>query len=110
MNVINKEGFGVGVCSADINQDGQVDFLLTVYGNDILYINQKGESFKQIQMDNEKNHTNGQPIALLRIWIMMVIWTFMCGGIHYLRWTVINLAKQGKDLIEVIITLVITQE
>lgn len=36
---------GMGICSADINQDGWVDFLITSYGTDILYINQNGEKF-----------------------------------------------------------------
>jgi len=39
------ESRGMGICSADINQDGWNDFLITNYGDDMLYINQGGNKF-----------------------------------------------------------------
>jgi len=44
-------GKGMGICSADINQDGWVDFLITNYGNDFLYINNKGKNFVRRNLD-----------------------------------------------------------
>ena len=35
----------MGICTADINGDGWIDFLLTNFGEDLLHINQAGEGF-----------------------------------------------------------------
>jgi hypothetical protein len=51
--MITSDSRGMGVCSADINQDGWVDFLITNYGNDILYINHNGEKFSTHQLDSK---------------------------------------------------------
>ncbi len=44
----------MGICSADINQDGWVDFLLTSYGHDKIYINQNGKGFNSYNLDRKK--------------------------------------------------------
>ena len=44
----------MGVCSADINQDGWVDFLITSYGLDRIYLNQQGKGFKSFNLDQKK--------------------------------------------------------
>lgn len=43
----------MGVCSADINQDGLTDFLLTAFGPDILYINNGGNKFVAHELDDK---------------------------------------------------------
>ena len=50
----NSNDISMGICSADVNQDGWVDFLLTRYGNDLLFINQAGKSFVGSPIDQEK--------------------------------------------------------
>ncbi|MFK8012074.1 MAG: CRTAC1 family protein [Marinicellaceae bacterium] len=50
-NTTNKALRGMGVCSADINQDGWVDFLITSVETDMLYINQQGKNFKAQPLD-----------------------------------------------------------
>ncbi len=55
MNVENSDGNSMGICSADVNQDGWIDFLVTSFGSDWLYINQQGQSFKQSKLDTGDN-------------------------------------------------------
>ncbi len=51
MRVVQKGHYSMGVCSADINQDGWIDFALTAHGNDKIFINQGGKTFKQKNID-----------------------------------------------------------
>lgn len=46
-------GKGMGICSADINQDGWIDFLITNYGDDLLFINNAGKNFSRKNLDSE---------------------------------------------------------
>ncbi len=54
---LNTKGKGMGVCSADVNQDGWVDFLITNYGDDVLYINHQGKTFKSQNLDPKPQTT-----------------------------------------------------
>ncbi len=42
----------MGVCSADVNQDGWPDFLITAAGQDKLYLNNKGKTFQTQVLDD----------------------------------------------------------
>ena len=46
-------GKGMGICSADINQDGWIDFLITNYGDDVLYLNNSGKNFTRKNLDSK---------------------------------------------------------
>ncbi|MFK8011072.1 MAG: CRTAC1 family protein [Marinicellaceae bacterium] len=46
-------GRGMGICSADLNQDGWIDFLITNYGNDVLYLNNSGKYFTRKNLDSK---------------------------------------------------------
>ena len=47
--------YGIGIATADVNNDGWVDFYLTNLKQNQLFINQSGKGFKQLNID-EKQH------------------------------------------------------
>jgi hypothetical protein len=59
-NIIESEQntISMGICTADINQDGWIDFLQTNYGIDYIYINDQGKKFKRHNLDT--NETSSQ--------------------------------------------------
>ncbi|MFK8012896.1 MAG: FG-GAP repeat domain-containing protein [Marinicellaceae bacterium] len=48
-------GYGIGIATADINNDGWMDFYLTNYKNNQLFVNQSGKGFAEKNI-KENNH------------------------------------------------------
>ena len=52
---LNNHNYGIGIATADINNDGWMDFYLTNLKQNQVFLNQKGKSFKLLTSDKKQS-------------------------------------------------------